>query len=280
MISTRLSFRAALLVSTAWAAMAGAAGPAAARDWLDLRRGGAAAILADARHSAAPEAWRAEFSGLLPAQHPLAQGKPVELRLTVIRLPPLTAKVAGKSGARPAAQPALSRVMVRFDAPDQLKGSGIVADGKQLWVRVGPAKAALATPALLNAALPGLQLPLQVFALPEVVGEYDFELEGEFGDSGVIRCKPKYQAAPGLLPGKIGIHKRWGTWTLVETDDRDGKRLALAEWLDLEDRHETPVPQALRLRPLSGDAAAVTLQRRSVAVGQSVEKMLTPKLLR
>lgn len=270
-ITRRLAAPALILGMPLWT-IAGLASTAVARDWLDLRRAGAAAILADARHSAAPQPWRAEFSALLPPQHPLAQGKTVELRLTVVRLPQLPSKGGGSL--------ALSRVMMRFDAPAQLKGSGIVADGKQLWVKVPQGKAVLATPALLHAALPGLQLPLQVFALPEVAGEYDFELEGEFGDSGVIRCKPKYQATPGVLPGKIGVHKRWGTWTLVETDDRDGKRLALAEWLDMEDRNDTPVPQALRLRPLTGDAAALTLKRRSVAVGSSVEKVLSPKLLR
>lgn len=269
---TRRQLAQALLLSASLWASAGLASTAVARDWLDLRRAGAAAILADARHSAAPQPWRAEFSALLPLSHPLAQGKTVELRLTVVRLPQLPNKAGGPK--------ALSRVMVRFDAPEQLKGSGIVADGKQLWVKVPKSKAVLATPGLLHAALPGLQLPLQVFALPEVVGEYDFELEGEFGDSGVIRCKPRYQATPGVLPGKIGVHKRWGTWTLVEMDDRDGKRLALAEWLDLEDRNDTPVPQALRLRPMTGDAAALTLKRRSVAVGSAVEKVLSAKLLR
>ncbi len=263
----------ALSPQTAWA-----------RDWLDLRRAGAAAILADARSSAARQPWRAEYAALLPASHPLAQGTPLELRLTVVRLPPLPGRpkdsAAAASQLRPAEGLKMSRMMVRFDAPAQLKGSGVVADGTQLWVKMPQGKPAVATPALLNAALVGLQLPLQVFALPEIVSGYNYELEGEFGDSGVIRCKPDYQAPPGVLPGKIGVHKRWGSWTLVETDDRDGKRLALAEWLDLEDRNGIPVPQALRLRPLTGDGAALTLKRRSVAVGSGVEAAVSPKLLR
>lgn len=255
-----------------------------ARDWLDLRRSGAAAILADARRSAAPEPWQAEYVAMLPADHPLSQGKPVELRLVVVRLPALEAKAGGKHSSprdlKPGQAPLLSRMMIRFDGPAQLKGSGVLSDGKQLWVKLPTGKAVLATPALLNTALPGLQLPLQVFALPEVSGEYTYEIEGEFGDSGVIRCRPSYTATPGVLPGKIGVHKRWGTWTLVESDDRDGKRLALAEWLDVEDRNNTPVPQSLRLRPLSGDAGSVMLMRRKAVVGRAAETALSPKLLR
>lgn len=254
-----------------------AASPLQARDWLDLRRAGPAAVLADARRGSAQLPWQAEYAAALPAGHPLAQarpagGAPSELRLTVVRLP--------VAAAAPGKPPGLGRWMVRFDAPAALAGSGLVADGRALWIKLPGAKPQVATPALLAQPLAGLQLPLLLFALGELVGEYDYEFEGEFGDAGVIRCRPSYRASPGVIPGKLGVHKRWATWTLMEVTDRDGKRLAHGEWLDLEDRGGVAVPAALRLRPQSGDQAALTLARRSVVVGAGVAKDLSAKLLR
>lgn len=270
--------RNALLAAFLAIAVSLAGSPAAlARDWLDLRRAGPAAILADARRSSAPQPWSAVYAVALPAQHPLSidkknQSAPKELRLTVLRLP-LTE--AAPKGATP-----LGRWMVRFDAPPSLAGVGVVADGRELWLRLPDGKVEAATPARLAQVVAGLQMPLQVFALSELVGVYDYELEGEFGDSGVIRCKPSYRSAAGLSPGKLGVHKRWGSWTLMEVNDRDGKRLAHAEWLEFEDRSGVPVPSALRLRPTSGDQASLTLTRRAVSSGAALAKELSPKALR
>ncbi len=267
-----------------WAVSLAAAPQSQARDWLDLRRAGPAAMLADARRGSAPQPWQAEYAVSLPADHPLVPlkgtgGSPIELRLTVLRLPVPAAKaqdsVAGKAVATP-----LGRWMVRFDSPPQLAGTGVVSDGSKLWLRLPGSKAELATPAKLAQVIPGLQLPLLLFALSDLVGEYDYELEGEFGDAGVIRCRPSYKASAGVAPGKLGVHKRWASWTLMEVSDRDGKRLAHGEWLELEDRGGVPVPAALRLRPTSGDQGSLTLTRRSILIGAGVAKEVSAKLLR
>jgi hypothetical protein len=240
-------------------------------------------MLADARRGSAPQPWQAEYAVILPADHPLvplkgAGNSPFELRLTVIRLPVAEAKAQDPVGGKVRAVP-LGRWMVRFDSPPQLAGTGVVSDGSKLWLRLPGSKAELATPAKLAQVIPGLQLPLLLFALSDLVGEYDYELEGEFGDAGVIRCRPSYKASAGVAPGKLGVHKRWASWTLMEVSDRDGKRLAHAEWLELEDRGGVPVPSALRLRPTSGDQSSLTLTRRSVVIGAAVAKEVSAKLL-
>lgn len=247
-------------------------------------------MLADARRGSAPQPWQAEYAAPLPADHPLvpprsAGSSPVELRMTVLRLPIAAEKaqasggIKGTAGHQPQGVP-LGRWMVRFDSPPQLAGTGVVSDGSKLWLRLPGNKAELATPAKLAQVIPGLQLPLLLFALSDLAGEYDYELEGEFGDAGVIRCRPSYKASAGVAPGKLGVHKRWASWTLMEVSNRDGKRLAHGEWLELEDRGGVPVPSALRLRPTSGDRGALTLTRRSVVIGPGVAKEASAKLLR
>ena len=245
----------------------------AARDWLDVRRGGAPEIIAAARTSSAPVAWVATYATALPVGHLLAAGAPAEkavqgepasgnstalLQLTIARGPPAVKGAAGD-------------LLVRIDAPKQLKGSGIWARGGKAWVRFAGGKAQVATTALLTQLIAGLQVPWLAFAPLEVSAMYAATLEGEFGDVAVLRCRPDYVAGPGLPPLKVGVSKRFGIWVLGEVNDRQGQPLAQVEALDIVHAQGVAVGERLRIIGSGSAATALVLQRTSLTVGQPLK---------
>ncbi len=228
---------------------------ARARDWMDLRRGGAPAIIASARQESALKPWSATYRTKLEAGHPLAPKVPGELTLTVARSPSAPAALGGT-------------MLVLFRAPASLAGVGLVVQGGKAWLRLPGGKAVAATPKLLAQPLPGLDVPLIAFAPLEIAALHSAELEGEFEDTAMLRLKPEYTSGPDVPVMKAGVSKRWGVWTLGEVDDHKGQMLGLIEWLELSERQGQVVPAVLRLQPKSGNRAAVTLQLVTVDVGK------------
>ncbi len=236
------------------------------RDWLEIRRGGADAIVAAARAASAPAAWQATYAVMLPAGHALSPDKATELRLTVARDKPIGKGAVGGS------------LMVRVDAPLPIKGIGLVVHGGKAWLRAPGGKAAPASPAALFAAVAGLGVPWAAFAPLEFKGLHSATLEGEFGDIAVLRGKPEYVAGPGVAPVKAGISKRHGCWVVGEVTDRHGKTLALVQWLEVGELQGIPVPERLRLRGVAGEAVALDLRRLDLTVGRP--PAWGPRLLR
>ncbi|MBM4343005.1 MAG: hypothetical protein FJ100_06470 [Deltaproteobacteria bacterium] len=236
------------------------------RDWLDLRRGGAEAIVAGARAASAPVPWEATYAVRLPAHHPLARDGAKELRLTVARAQPATKSGAGGS------------LLVRIEAPAALKGTGLVVHGGKAWVRKAGAKAVVATPPDLFSDAAGVGVPWAAFGPFEMTGLHSATLEGEFGDIAVLRGKPEYVAGPAVAPVKAGVSKRHGCWVVGEVTDRHGKTLALVQWLEVAEIQGIPLPERVRLRGAAGEAGALDLRRQTLATGRA--QPWGPRLLR
>jgi hypothetical protein len=229
---------------------------------MDIRRGGAASVIADARQHAAPKAWMAVWSEQ-PAD-PREERQPSSARLTV--------QVVRAPSPRPDSR---SRVLVQVMQPPALRGIGVLMDEQGVWLRTSPdGPVVAATDALLSAPVAGLGQPLAVFVAGEWQGEartrssYDTSLEGEFGDTAILRFKPHYEAGPHTPILKAGVSKRYGTWTLGELDDRKGQPMGKIEWLELRERESIPIAELLRLQPAQGPAR--TLQRTSHQLGAAV----------
>lgn len=240
--------------------------PEQARDWLEVRRGGADSILAAARVASAPQPWQATYSVQLPAGHPLAGKGPAELRLTVARDRPTGKKASGGS------------LLIRVDAPTALKGAGFVVHGGAAWLRTPGGKPEAATPAALFAKVAGLGVPWIAFAPFDIAGLHSATLEGEFGDIAVLRGKPEYLAGPAVAPVKAGVSKRHGCWVVGEVTDRQGKTLALVQWLEVGELQGIALPERLRLRGVEGEATALDLRRQTLTVARL--PAWGPKLLR
>lgn len=233
-------------------------------NWLDVRRGGVPAMVAQARKLSAPKVWQATFAGALPKWHPLAKFG-AELRMTVAR-GPADAKARGGD------------VLVRFEAPPALLGTAVVSHDGKAWIKASGGKPQEATAELLAQPLPGLGLPLLAFVPLDIYGLYAPELEGEFGDVAILRCKPEYAAGPNTPLVKAGVSKRFGVWSLGEVNDRKGKTIALVEWLELQPQSGVAVPQAVRLQGADLHAQVVTLRRTELTVGKAM--LFGPKLLK
>lgn len=252
-------------LAVAGVAAVGAAAPEKYRDWLDLRRGGASAVLADTRAHTAPVPWSATYAATLPAGHPL-KDQLGSVRLTITRAAPSAPNLPG-------------RTLVRFDEPAFAKGWGILVDGDKAWLRAGD-KVEPTTAAKASQLLPKLGVAPVVFVASEFAAQFESSIEGEFGDTAVLRFKPRYEAGPDVLPLKAGLSKRHGAWVLGEVDDRKGQPLSRIEWLEPKVIGGVPVPEALRLHLPGGDAAAVTLDRVDLKVGDQVKWLGGPKGLK
>lgn len=263
---TRLTLRLGALPILAMAlSLTFSARASVARDWLDLRRSGVQAVLADARVMAAPVQWAATYSGRVPETHPWFKEGITTVRLSIARAPGLPK------------QP--GRTLVRLEEPAQVRGWGVLIDGNKGWIRLG-ATVEVATPAKLAQPLPKLGLALGAFIAGDHVGAYELMIEGEFGDTAVLRLKPRYDASPDLLPVKAGVSKRWGAWTLGELDDRKGVPISRIEWLDLKEIGGVAVPSALRLLPGGDVKLALSLERVDLKMGASAPWVTGPRGLK
>ncbi len=262
---TRRRLPLAVAIAAAVTATVAGAAPPKYRDWLDLRRGGAPAVLADARAQTAPRPWSATYAATLPAKHPLKE-QIGSIRLTITRAAPVAANLPG-------------RTLVRFEEPAFAKGWGIVVDGDKAWLRTTD-KAEPATVAKASQVVPKLGIALVVFVASEFAAQFESSIEGEFGDTAVLRFKPRYEAGPDVLPLKAGLSKRYGAWVLGEVDDRKGLPLSRIEWLEPKLIGGVPIPEALRVHLPGGDAAAVTLDRVDLQVGDPVRWLGGAKALK
>ena len=253
----------------------------AAADWLDLRRQGPTAVVAAAHKAAAPLPWLATYSATLPSSHPLHG-----LKLTVARAP-------GPKGS-----PGPGPMLLRFEAPASLRGVGVTVQAGKAWLRLPGQKAAqIMTPEALFATVAQIGVPLAVFLVPDLVlpppaqakGKssaaqvplYDLQSEGEFGDFGILRLRPHYEAGPGLQPMKAGVSKAFHVFALAEVTDLQGKAVAGALWLDPALEDGLVAFSRLRLRPAAGDPAALELERTDLRQGKAAGRLVFgPKALR
>lgn len=254
---------------------------AAHADWLDLRRQGPEAELAAARKVGAPEPWIATYGVNLPPEHPLAG-----LKLTIARAPGQPGAKPAKGGVKgeakvTAIRPALSDVLVRFEGPASLHGTGIVAHAGEVWLRLPGGKAAPMTNQALFQDLPGLGLPLAVFVANETHGLFDIRNEGEFDDVAIVRLMPRYEKGPGLQPMKLGLSKQQAAYVLCEVTDREGHSLGGVLWLDVQVDKGMAVFDRLRLRPAGKDAGAIELRLLEMRRGKAAGKLkFTPAALK
>jgi hypothetical protein len=230
-------------------------------DWLDVRRGGYAGLLAAGRAAQAQRAWSAKWT--------LPKGQVAGLdAIVVTRRPDLPAK--GK-------QPAGYQLTVRFVGQGHWQGSGVAVVGKDIWLRMpGSQVATRATPAELFATIPGLDLPMAIFVLSEVAQWFDGQMEGEFGSVGVLRLRPKYTLGDGLLPCKLGISKQSGAFAAAELVPSETQPPGGIQWLD-EGLLTPTSPQVgfarLRIVPGSNKTRPFLADRTSAVVGAEAMKL-------
>ena len=158
---------------------------------------------------------------------------------------------------------------MRIEEPEFAKGWGVLVEGGKAWLRTGD-KIEEVGPGRLSQPWPKLGIAPVVFVASEFSAQFESSIEGEFGDTAVLRFKPRYEAGPDVMPLKAGLSKRYGAWVLGEVDDRKGKQLSRIEWLEPKLMGAVPVPEALRVHLPGGDAAAVTLERLDLKVGEQV----------
>ena len=111
-------------------------------------------------------------------------------------------------------------------------------------------------------------------ARPAPVPLFDLQSEGEFGDFGILRLRPHYEAGPGLQPMKAGVSKAFHAFALAEVTDLQGKAQAGALWLDPATEDGLVVFARLRLRPAAGDSAALELERTDLKRGKAAGKLV------
>lgn len=209
----------------------------AADAWLKLRRQGVQALLAASQRAAVPEPWQATWR-LLDADAGELKG----LRISVRQR--MTTARKGK--------PAVLAAVIRFSGTRALAGVGVATVGQQVWLRgPGEKKAHLATGATLFAALPGLDLPLGLFAAVGLAGRYEGQLAGEFGGSAIVVMKPRYTEGEGWQRLKLGISKRYLVPTMAEINDGHGKPQGRWLWLDTRMDKDLMVADKLRLRTMA-----------------------------
>ena len=230
-------------------------------DWLDVRRGGYAGLLAAGRTAQARRAWSAQWT--------LPKGQVAGLdAIVVTRRPDLPAK--GK-------QPASYQLTVRFVGQGHWQGTGVAVVGKDIWLRMPGSKLATrAAPSDLFATIPGLDLPMAVFVLSEVADWFDGQMEGEFGSVGVLRLRPKYTLGDGILPCKLGISKQSGAFAVAELVPGETQLPGGIQWLD-EDQLTPASPQVgfarLRIVPASNKNRPFVADRTSAVVGAEAMRL-------
>ena len=238
-----------MLLLACMAAGTGLAADAPTPNWGYLRRHGDLALFAAVRHLMAPAPWRATYTETqLPVTHPFSG-----LRLTVARMP-------GQN---------LGGALFRFEAPECLRGIGVVSMEGRIWVHVPGRPVEDATPELLGTPLPLLGVPLIVLAATETEELFTREIVGEFGDVGIYQLEPRYDKGPGLQRMKLALQKRTVTLDAVQVVDRQNALVAGAQWQKVVLEQGLQSAQQLTLRPTTGDAATLELQRTELHVGDA-----------
>ena len=212
----------------------------AADAWLKLRRQGVPALLAASQVAAVPEPWRATWR-LPDADAGALKGLHISVRRS------LTKSSKGK--------PAELATVIRFTGVKSLTGAGVATVGADVWLRgPGEKKAHPAKGEALFAALPGLDLPLGLFAAVGLAARYEGQLAGEFGGSAIVVFKPRYTDGKGWQRLKLGISKRYLVPTMAEFNDDHGKPQGRWLWLDTRMVQGLMVADKLRLRTMSRTA--------------------------
>ena len=209
----------------------------AADAWLKLRRKGIEALLEASRDAAAPEPWRATWQ-LRDADAGPLKGLQISVRRT---------KIAARKG-----KPAAIATVIRFSGVKSLAGVGVATVGDEVWLRLpGDKGASPAQGEALFAALPGIDLPLGLFAAVGLAGRYEGQIAGEFGGSAIVVLKPRYTDGKGWLRLKLGISKMHLMPTMAEINDAHGKPLGRWLWLDTRMDKGLMIANKLRLRTMS-----------------------------
>lgn len=216
-------------------------------DWGYLRRHGDAALMASLRTRLAPLPWQTEYvEQRLPPTHPFAR-----LRMTVARAP----------------GPHLGGALFRFEAPESLRGVGVVAWEGKVFVHLPGRPVEAATPELLAAPLPLLGVPLLVLIATETTALFDQELVGEFGEVGIYQFVPRYEAGPALPRMKMAVQKRTVTLDALQVIDRQSVLVAGAQWQHVASEQGLFTAHTLALRPESGDQGTLELTRGPLHAG-------------
>ena len=220
---------------------------AALPDWGYLRRHGDQALMAAVRVRLAPQPWQASYTEQhLPWFHPFAG-----LRMTVARAPGHV----------------LGGALFRFEAPECLRGVGVVAWEGRVFVHLPGRPVEPATPELLAAPLPLLGVPLLVLIASETTTLFDQEVVGEFGEVGIYQLVPRYQAGPALPRMKMALDKRTVTLDALQVIDRQSVLVAGAQWQHVETEQGMFTAHTLALRPEAGDQATLELTRGALHTG-------------
>lgn len=238
-----------------------AARPAsAAINWLDVRRRGAAGVI-DAAVAAEGAPARATHYVCDSSTIPGWSG----VQLEVARRP-LPGKRAGTQ-----------LVVVLRDAKGAFL-AGVANDGKGVWVRHGSGKPQ-ADNTLLFRDVPGLGVPLALFAGLELTGRYESRLEGEFDGSAILRLQPGYTEQAGLEPLKLGVSKQTLLVSISEIDDSKGVARARLLMIHPREHDRLVIHEQLRLR-LQNREKPVDLIRVRHDLGKVLRKKWGPAALR
>lgn len=228
-------------------------------DWLDVRKGGYAGIMAAARAAHASAAWSAEYiaaPGLIPGLQ----------AIRFVRLPDTQSK-RGPVGDW----------TVQFVGEGSWQRTGIAVRGGEVWMRLpGWPAARLAKPEELYQPIAGLGIPPIALVLSEVTDRFEGTLEGEFGSIGLLRMRPRYELGPGLSPCKLGVSKFSGSFASAELMTLDGKAQGGVVWLAegelVKGSKQTGFGQ-LRVVPVEGQGKPFFMTRRSPKVGAEVRTL-------
>ena len=248
----RLHSRLALFVLCLTTAMMPALSASAEHNWLDVRRHGAQGVM-EAAFTAEGDPARSTHYVSDEGPTPAWSGVQIEIAR---RLMPGNAK-------------ATQVVAIVRDAKGRFI-AGVANDAKGIWVRHGVGKPQ-ADYALLFRSVPGLAVPMALFAGLELTGRYEAKLEGEFDGSAILRLQPGYTEQAGLEPLKVGVSKQTLHVSITEIDDIKGKARARLLMLNPREQGKLVVPEQLRLR-LQEEQRPVDLFRSRHDIGKAVRK--------
>lgn len=213
---------------------------ASGRDWLDVRRQGIVGMLRAANESEGAQPRLLRYRSEAGKGHPLA-GATLELRRR-----PIQDRSKATAAGRPK-MPGGTDLVIELTGSDGKRIAALAREGDTLWTQHGKA-APSSDDRGVFVRVPGLGVPLALFATLELAPRYEGSLEGEFEGTAILRMKPGYTKGPHLEPLKIGLSKQTLQLTVTEVDDAKGEMQARLLMLELKHVEDRVVAHRLRLR--------------------------------